>query len=188
MGLSEKNNKWAFEDQPDQHIISLLGNIPGRWGRMSPLSRLLIVETAYLLKEDGIFVRGQRLSETGQKIGLIGGTKRGSLRTDQEFIASMADGPGLASPSLFGYTLPNIPLAEAASFFGLTGPVYAIFDTRNPLEKALDEARRLLLMQKKLTLMLACEFDHYDYRGQQEQLTVTITVVKHNADHNSDLS
>lgn len=172
-----KNNEWAFEDQPDEYVASILGNIPSRWGRMSPLSRLLIVETGCLLQETGILARGQRLSEIDKKVGLIGGTKRGSLHADQEFIVTMADGPGLASPSLFGYTLPNIPLAEAASFYGLVGPVYAIFDSRDPLKKAVDEARRLLVMQKGLAFMLACEFDHYGHRGQLEKLSVTLTVV-----------
>jgi len=183
--IKDRAQRWAFENQPDQRIVSLLGSIPGRWGRMSPLSRLLIVETGRVLQEKGILIKGQRLSEMNKKAGLIGGTKRGSLYTDQEFIATMADGPGCASPSLFGYTLPNIPLAEAASFYGLIGPVYSLFDAREPLKKAVDEARCLLMMQKDLDLMLACEFDHYGRRGRKEKLSVTLTVVKHNADSNS---
>ncbi len=123
-------------------------------------------------------------------MGLIGGTKRGSLHTDRAFITTMADGPGLASPALFGYTLPNIPLAEAAGVFGLVGPVYAVFDEDNPLKCAEDEARRLLTMQKQkdLTLMLACEFDHYSDDKGKDVLSVTLTVVEHNANSNTGLS
>lgn len=168
---------WIFDDQPAECVVSLLGAIPGRWGRMTPLSRLLIVETARVLQKKGILCSGQRLSDLGKKVGLIGGTKRGSLHTDQAFIATMAEGPGLASPALFGYTLANIPLAETAVTHGLVGPVYAVFDDKNPLESAQDEARRLLRMQKGLDLMLACEFDHYDHGGQQEEMLVTLTVV-----------
>lgn len=177
-----------YKYRPDQHVISLLGEIPGRWGRMPPLSRLLIVETGRVLQENCILARGQRLNELNKKVGLIGGTRRGSLHTDQAFIETIADGPGCASPSLFGYTLPNIPLAEAASFYGLVGPVYAVFDTTDPMAKAIDEAGYLLAMEKDLDLMLAGQFDHYNRRDGQVELSVTLTVVKHNADSNTGLS
>jgi hypothetical protein len=172
-------HRLVLDDQPTERVVALLGAIPGRWGRMTPLSRLLIVETARVLQHSGILGCGQRLSDLGKKVGLIGGTRRGSLHTDQAFIATMEAGPGLASPALFGYTLANIPLAEAAVTHGLVGPVYAVFDAKTPLESAQNEARRLLAMQKDLDLMLACEFDHYDHTGQQEELSVTLTIVEH---------
>ena len=82
---------------------------------------------------------------------------------------------------MFGYTLANIPLAEAAAAHGLVGPVYAVFDAKSPLESAQNEARRLLSMQNNLDLMLACEFDHYEHAGQQVELSVTLTVVERRA-------
>jgi len=171
-------NKWAYQDRPDERTVALLGDIPARWGRMSPLSRLVIVEVGLLLQGGGRLEQGQRMSDLGHKVGLVGGTKRGSLHTDQSFIASMAEGPGLASPAVFGYTLPNIPLAEAAAVYGLTGPVYAVFDNEDPLRAAEDEARMLVKMDSNLFLMLACSFDHYDLGGGQEELSVTFTVVE----------
>lgn len=159
-------------------VKDLLGEIPGRWGRMTPLSRLLIVETAQALYENAILARGQRFCDLGKNVGLLGATRRGSLHTDLAFIGTMGEGAGLASPALFGYTLPNIPLAEAAVAFGLTGPVYALFDNETPLKSAESEARLLLMMQKDLDLMLACEFDHYIDSGQHEELSVTLTVVE----------
>ncbi len=177
-GAEANRNKWAYEDQPDQRTIALLGDIPARWGRMSPLSRLLIVKAGQLMQESGRLERGQRMNDLGLKVGLVGGTKRGSLHTDQSFIGTMVEGPGLASPALFGYTLPNIPLAEAAAVYGLVGPVYAVFASENPLRTAEDEARMLVRMDKGLFLMLACSFDHYDLGGGQEELSVTLTVVE----------
>lgn len=172
-------HRLVLDNQPAESILTLLGAIPGRWGRMTPLSRLLIIETARVLQHRRILDCGQRLSDLGKKVGLIGGTRRGSLHTDQAFISTKEAGPGLASPALFGYTLANIPLAEAAVAHGLVGPVYAVFDAKSPLESAQDEARRLLSMQINLDLMLACEFDHYEQAGQQEELSVTLTVVEH---------
>lgn len=168
-------------DDAFEAVNALLGMLPGRWGRMTPLSRLLIVKTAQQLYSHGVLAPGQRLSDLGKNVGLIGGTRRGSLHTDQAFIETMAAGPGLASPALFGYTLPNTPLAEVAVMFGLTGPVYALFDIETPLVCATDEARMLLAMQNDLDFMLACEFDHQiacGDGGKREEISATLTLVQ----------
>ena len=176
MDGSEDKSRF-FSDEPGSDVYELLGNVPGRWGRMSPLCRLLIFEIGSELLSSGRIRQSERLVDLGKKCGLIGATKRGSLFTDQAFISTVEDGPGLASPALFGYTLPNIPLAEAAAVFGLVGPVYAVFEECNPLERAVDEARLLLKMQDDLHFMLACSFDHYREEGQ-EFFNVTIKVVE----------
>ncbi|WP_419175761.1 beta-ketoacyl synthase N-terminal-like domain-containing protein [Desulfosediminicola sp.] len=160
---------------------TFLGGLPSRWGRMTPLSRLLIVECGRQLFGSNVLEPGQRLCDLGRNVGLIGGTRWGSLHTDQAFIETMSAGPGLASPALFGYTLPNTPLAEVAVMFGLTGPVYALFDIETPLVCATDEARMLLAMQNDLDFMLACEFDHRivcDDGDQREEIFATLTLVQ----------
>lgn len=168
---------YAFQQIPDPETMAVLSDIPDRWGRMPPLSRAVVVEAGRVLKNSALFKSGRRLTESGITAGLIGGTREGSLATDMKFAATLTRGPGLASPALFGYTLPNIPLSEAANHYGLRGPVYAIFDSENPLGMAVQEAKRLLCMQKDLSLMLACEFDNFDHGGQGEQLSVIFTLV-----------
>jgi hypothetical protein len=168
---------YAFQQIPDAETAAILGDIPDRWGRMPPLSRAVVVEAGRVLKNRALLKSGRRLTEAGITAGLIGGTRKGSLATDMEFAATLTRGPDLASPALFGYTLPNIPLAEAANHYGLRGPVYAIFDSENPLSMAVQEAKRLLYIQKDLSLMLACEFDNFDHGGQGEQLSVIFTLV-----------
>jgi len=66
----------------------------------------------------------------------------------------------MASPTLFSYTLPNIALAEAASHFGLTGPVYSVFvdDTGADGE---EEAGRWLSHDDSLDFMVVGELDVY---------------------------
>ena len=186
--ITDIKNAWALSAEVDARIGEVLGVIPGRWGRMTPLSRLLIVEVGRVLQGRGILRPGLKCSECGLQAGLIGGTRRGSLHTDLAFIESMKAGPGLASPALFGYTLPNIPLAEAASHYGLIGPVYAVFDEASPLTVAEREARLLLNMQQELSLMLACEFDHYAGSDGEEELSVTLTLIEQNADSYPGLS
>lgn len=171
-----KDFPYAFLDTPDAEAISLLIDIPGRWGRMPPLCRAVVVEAGRALKNAGLLKNERNIAAKGENVGLIGATRRGSLSTDLNFSATFSQKTSLASPALFGYTLPNIALAEAASHYGLTGPVYAVFDSNNPLDTAKQEAKRLLQMQQDISLILACEFDHFVHNGQM-QLIVTFTTV-----------
>lgn len=169
---------YAYNDQVDAAVLPMIGELPKRWGRMNPMSRMLIVEVGRLLLDKKIIESGEKCSDIGKTVGLIGATTRGCLKTDYDFLASMDDATGLASPALFGYTLPNIPLAEAAGQFGLTGPVYALFDTEKPLEKAKQEAQSLLTYHPELSLMLACEFDHLETPGSADTLLLNLTIVE----------
>ena len=180
--------KYAYNDQVDENVISLIGEVPKRWGRMNPLSRILIVEVGRLLIERGVIKRGQKCSDIELTVGLVGATRRGCLQTDYDFLATMEDGAGLASPALFGYTLPNIPLAEAAGQFGLTGPVYAIFETIHPLVKAELEASQLLSYHPELSFMLACEFDHVEAQDGVQSPLINLTIVENNNESYTDIS
>ncbi|MEN8140731.1 MAG: beta-ketoacyl synthase N-terminal-like domain-containing protein [Thermodesulfobacteriota bacterium] len=171
-----KKFSYAFQDSPEPETIAVLGQVPGRWGRMPPLCRAVVVEAGRALRDAGLVAEKRSLAAKGKNVGLIGASRRGSLTTDLDFSATMASKPALASPALFGYTLANIALAEAASHFGLIGPVYAVFAKENPLALAEQEAERLLATDKNLSLMLACEFDHFDHDGQMK-LFVTFTTV-----------
>ena len=156
---------YAFLEMPGKDVEALIGTIPTRWGRMSPLSRAVVVEAGRILTENEWLARGSRFSEIGKTVGLIGATRTGSLSTDIDFAGTLSDGFLLASPALFGYTLPNIPLAEAANHYGLTGPVYAVFNDQDPLVAAIEEAKRWLDAREDLFSMMACTFDSFG--GQQ---------------------
>jgi len=80
-------------------------------------------------------------------------------------------------PALFGYTLANIPLAEAANHFGLIGPVYAIIDENNPFQSAIEECRRTFNQLKNIDLMLACHFDHLRPNTNTQQLRITFAII-----------
>ena len=90
---------------------------------------------------------------------MIVGSKRGSLAVDIEYAQTLKAGPGMASPHLFSYTLPNIPLAEAAIQYGLTGPVFCMISD-DPYDDALLEAGQWLGgMSGTKTLMVAGVLD-----------------------------
>lgn len=189
--VTPANNDWAFGDQAAPWVGELLGAVPGRWGRMTPLSRLLLVRTAEYLREQDLWP-ATRFLDQGMRVGLIGATRRGSLATDLQFIDTMRRGAGMASPALFGYTLPNIPLAEVASQFGLTGPVYALFEQEDCLACARREAESLLSEDPTLSFMIACSFDQIPDQGSadgsSDTLIATLTLIRRNAESNSDIS
>jgi len=169
---------YAFQEEPDPETANLLGNTPARWGRMPPLSRLLIVEVGRFLQQHGLLEQGGNLGRSGKTVGLIGGTSRGSLSTDLEFAKTLEQGVDLASPALFGYTLANIPLAEAASHYGLIGPVYAIIDDDNPLQHALAECKRHCKHSEEIDFMLACYFDDLASESEPQQLKITFSIAE----------
>ncbi|MDF1614723.1 hypothetical protein [Desulfurivibrio dismutans] len=170
--------RYAFAATPPEEVLAVLEEVPGRWGRMPPLSRALVVETGRVLAAADLLTGGRRLHERGIKVGLIGATTTGSLSTDLDFAASLDGGFQLASPALFGYTLPNIALSEAASHYGLTGPVYAVFPGHQPLMAAArTEAERWLAGCPELDLMLAGVFDSRPGADEAVVLSLTFAVV-----------
>lgn len=171
---------YAFLEEAGVEVEALIGTIPTRWGRMSPLSRAVVVEAGRMLSANGSLRRDERFSQLGKTVGLIGATRTGSLATDRAFVDTLAAGFLMASPALFGYTLPNIPLAEAANQYGLTGPVYALFPDHAPLAAAVKEAQRWFAVRPDLFAMLVCAFDCGGEHGQAADLTVSFDMVSRN--------
>jgi 3-oxoacyl-[acyl-carrier-protein] synthase II len=133
---------YLSQDEPGPETLAVLGAVPKRWGRMDRISRLAVVEVGRALRAAGLLRADSEKAATASSGGLIGAGRYGCLATDLAFAATMAGGLHLASPTLFSYTLPNIALAEAASHYGLTGPVYALFSGDQAEAEA--EARRWL--------------------------------------------
>lgn len=163
------HHDWFFLDTPPDDLLPVIGRVPPRWGRMTPLSRMLVAEMGRLLREEGLLPEGGNCFAGGSQAGLIGCCRRGSLQTDLDFIASMKRGVGLASPALFGYTLPNTPLAEAAGHYGLVGPVYAVLADCNPFDVAVLEASEILKAMTDLDFMIAGSFDHIPASGPDDK-------------------
>lgn len=146
------------QDQPNPEIMTILGQLPARWGRMDQLSRLVLVKVGRILKEHDLLDQQSYRLPSATTAGLVAGTRRGSLQTDLAYCYTLKSGADQASPTLFSYTLANISLAEAAAHYGLTGPVYGLF-SETPYEDALKEAERWLNCVDYPLLMVAGEVD-----------------------------
>ncbi len=130
----------------------IIGKLPDRWLRMDTMSRQAILEIGRALQDAGI------TEFPPENCGIIGGSRYGSLATDLAFAESLKDGVAFASPALFGYTLANISLAEAASQFNITGPVFAVLNDE-PLAAARKEAERWLQFMPENSFMIYGELD-----------------------------
>ena len=148
----------------------LLGTLPERWGRMGLMGRTALVEIGRVLHEKKMLTGASPSLLPGWSAGLIIGSKRGSLAVDIEYAQSLKAGPGMASPHLFSYTLPNIPLAEAAIQYGLTGPVFCMISD-DPYNDALLEAEQWLTQPGSKTLMVAGAMDIIPSREAAEVTT-----------------
>ena len=122
------------------------------------MGRTALVEIGRVLHEKKMLTGTFPSLLPGWNAGLIIGSRRGSLAVDIEYAQSLKAGPGMASPHLFSYTLPNIPLAEAAIQFGLTGPVFCVISD-DPYNDALLEAEQWLTQPGSKTLMVAGAMD-----------------------------
>lgn len=136
------NFAYLTQDEPGPETLAVIGFAPKRWGRMDRISRLTVVEVGRALRLAGLLRDEPEKVGVSTTGGLIGATRYGCLATDLAFAESMSGGLDLASPTLFSYTLPNTALAEAASHYGLIGPVYALFS--GDAAEAENEARRWL--------------------------------------------
>lgn len=108
-----------------------------RFGRLDAFSRLALAGLALALRDAGI----EKWTEP-RAVGIAASTTYGCIGTDLDYLATLDEAPGLASPQLFAYTLPNVFLGEAAIRFGLTGPTVIVSDEEGTgcaaLETALD--------------------------------------------------
>lgn len=177
-----KPNPFSYldRDEPGPDILAVIGAIPKRWGRMDRLSRLAVYEVGKALKASGLSRYDSRDVAALCDGGLIGATGHGSLATDLAFAQTLAGGVELASPTLFSYTLPNIALAEAASHYGLTGPVYALFTAEAAEAEA--EASRWLSEADGPEFMVAGSIDIYPAEasgdGGGEVVAVNFKIVR----------
>jgi 3-oxoacyl-(acyl-carrier-protein) synthase len=136
----------------------ILGQIPERWGRMDLLSRATLLAVGRTLRGAGLLDGSSGMPWARGRIGLIAGSRRGSLATDLAYAETLRQGADCASPALFSYTLPNIALAEAAIHYHLTGPVYSLLSD-TPMAEAEATARLWLVAGGNLDCILAGETD-----------------------------
>jgi 3-oxoacyl-[acyl-carrier-protein] synthase II len=106
-----------------------------RFGRLDAFSRLALAGVALALRDAGI----ERWTEP-RAAAVAASTTYGCTETDLDYLATLAEAPGLASPQLFAYTLPNVFLGEAAIRFGLTGPTVIVSDEAGTGAAALETA------------------------------------------------
>ncbi len=115
------------------------------FGRLDALSKMTCYAVALALQDAGIHYSSGRK----QDIGIIGTSTPGSLQSDiyyfQDYLNS---GRTLSRGNLFIYTLPTSPLAEAAIYFGLQGPLLYATGPDRPLASILAMSTEMILLEE----------------------------------------
>jgi 3-oxoacyl-[acyl-carrier-protein] synthase II len=137
MGTGRGSTPFALPpgDLPPISRREIFPDPDSRFGRLDAFSRLALAGVALALRDAGI----EKWTEP-RAAAIAASTIYGCTGTDLDYLATLGEAPGLASPQLFAYTLPNVFLGEAAIRFGLTGPTLIVSDEEGSGAAALDTA------------------------------------------------
>jgi len=137
MGTGRGSTPFALPpgDLPPISRQEVFAEPDSRFGRLDAFSRLALAGVALALRDAGI----EKWTEP-RAVGIAASTTYGCTGTDLDYLATLGAAPGLASPQLFAYTLPNVFLGEAAIRFGLTGPTVIVSDEEGTGAAALETA------------------------------------------------
>lgn len=90
-----------------------------------------------------------------QDIGILGTNSDGCLQSNLDFFNDFVkNGRTLGRANLFVYTLPSIPVAEAAIYFKCQGPLLYMGYSREPVASLLRQSDRMIL-RGETTAMVA---------------------------------
>lgn len=112
------------------------------FSRFDAISKTTCFCLALALKDAGI----DYSSEQKKDVGIFGANEAGCLASNLNYFRDYVDsGRILARGNLFIYTLPSIPLAEAAIHFGLRGPLLHLSFNEKSLPSLLAFAGKSIL-------------------------------------------
>jgi 3-oxoacyl-(acyl-carrier-protein) synthase len=111
------------------------------WGRFDDVSRMTCLAGGLAMSDTGVTYS----QEKKQDMGIIGTNTNASLQSNVNYFKDyIENGRTLARGNLFIYTIPSSPLAEAAIYFGLTGPLFYVSCANKGVIELLDCAAHLI--------------------------------------------
>jgi len=111
------------------------------WGRFDDVSKITCLAGGLAMFDAGITYSQKQK----QDIGIIGTNANASLQSNVNYFKDyIENGRTLARGNLFIYTIPSSPLAEAAIYFGLTGPLFYVSCVNKGVMELLDCAAHLI--------------------------------------------
>jgi hypothetical protein len=97
-----------------------------------------------------------------QDIGILGSNSDGCLQSNLDFFNDFVkNGRTLGRANLFVYTLPSIPVAEAAIYFKCQGPLLYMGYSREPVASLLRQSDRMIV-RGETTAMVAVRASEED--------------------------
>ncbi len=128
------------------------------FSRFDTISKTTCFCVALALKDAGITYSPEQKMD----VGIFGANDAGCLESNINYFRDYIDsGRVLARGNLFIYTLPSIPLAEAAIHFGLSGPLLHVSFNENSLPSLLSFAGKSIL-EGEAPVILAVKAEESD--------------------------
>ena len=128
------------------------------FGRFDRVSQMTCCVTALAFHDAGM-----SYAEDGkQDMGILGTNADGCLQSNLDYFSDfVANGRTLGRANFFVYTLPSIPMSEAAIHFKCQGPLLYVMFPRTPAASMLRQADKMILRGES-TAMLAVMADEED--------------------------
>ena len=112
------------------------------FGRFDRVSQMTCCVTALAFHDAGMSYAQDRK----QDIGILGTNSHGCLQSNLEYFKDfVANGRTLGRANFFVYTLPSIPMSEAAIHFRCQGPLLYMTFPREPVASLLSQADGMIL-------------------------------------------
>ena len=145
------------------------------FGKYDLVSKMTCCVSALALYDAGISYSESRK----QDIGILGANSDGCLQSNLDFFRDfVANGRTLGRARFFVYTLPSIPVAEAAIHFRCRGPLLYMGFPEKQLPSLLRQSDRMILGGESAAMLAvnASEEDAQCFvlRGEQEGLAASV--------------
>jgi len=112
------------------------------FGRFDRVSQMTCCVTALAFHDAGMSYAQDRK----QDIGILGTNSHGCLQSNLDYFKDfVANGRTLGRANFFVYTLPSIPMSEAAIHFRCQGPLLYMTFPREPVASLLGQADGMIL-------------------------------------------
>jgi hypothetical protein len=120
------------------------------FGKYDVVSRMTCCVSALALHDAGLSYSASRK----QDIGILGTNSHGCLESNLDFFEDfVANGRTLGRARFFAYTLPSIPVAEAAIYFKFRGPLLYMGFPEKQVPSLLRQSDRMILRGESAAML-----------------------------------
>lgn len=154
-GIAHHDFSGEYQSHKDFYFLlkekEILRSSLKNFGRFNAVSKKTCLAVALALYDAGIDSSRYNM----QDVGVVSTNKESCLQANINYFKDYVDcGRKLSRGSLFVYTLPSTPIAEAAINFGCQGSVSYLAFKEKPTESILDQGRMMIEQKTAKELLI----------------------------------